>query len=250
MRDRILRIGKSDLEVSDERMKSLMNDMTNAKTPGYQKSEIVTRAFPLELQSAMDRINSRSSTGPMEPKIEGTFYNRIKGSLVNTGSKLDTALGGDGYFCLYGPGGEIYTRDGRFTLDPNGNLLSVAGEYPILGEGGPINLSSAEDVTINQNGEIMINDEKVAKLRIVKIENPDALEPLTGSFYQGDSEVLMVEEDLNPRVVQGYVETSNVSVVDQMMELMYLSQKYQITTKVVQARDSGLAAAMQLGSTQ
>lgn len=246
MKDRVLRIAESDLEAADERVKSLMNDMVNARTPGYQKSEVVTRAFPLELNAAIDRLNARSS-GPMEPKIEGTFYSRIKGSLVKTGGKLDCALGGDGYFTLYGPSGELYTRDGRFVLDSNGNLVSAAGSYQVMGQGGPIVLTTAEDIMIDAEGKIWVDGEEAARLQIVKIANPENLKALTGSFYQASAEGLQISDDDNPRLVQGYVETSNVSVIDQMMELMYLSKKYSIATKVVQARDEGLASAMELG---
>ncbi|MFA4858414.1 MAG: flagellar hook basal-body protein [Candidatus Margulisiibacteriota bacterium] len=251
MKDRILRISGADLEVSDERVKALVNDMVNAKTPAYQKSEIVTRAFPIELQSAIDRQSMRSSMGAMEPKIEGTFYSHIKGSLIKTGGKLDVALGGDGYLVVEGSNSgmnnEMYTRDGRFTVDTQGNLLTVAGNYKVMGQNGPITLDLSENVTINPEGKIMVDGEEVAILRVVNIANTGALQPVTGSFYKAAPIGAEISEDANPQVIQGYIETSNVSVVDQMMDLIFLSKKYGLSTKVVQSRDVDLSAALKMG---
>ena len=113
MTDRILEIGEAGLETTDEKVKKLMDNMVGAQVPGYRKSDVVVRSFPLELQSAQQRLSSSAS----KPMVEGTFYNNIHGALIKTDNQLDLALGSDGFFVVSGSWGEGYTRDGRFHLD-------------------------------------------------------------------------------------------------------------------------------------
>jgi flagellar basal-body rod protein FlgG len=134
-------------------------------------------------------------------------------------------------------------------LNKEGNLVSVSGGNLVLGEGGPIHLGQVDhkEITITADGYILVDAAQVAKLRVVKVGNPQELKAVSGSFYRGNEDQLDLSDDENPQAVQGYVETSNVSVIDQMMDLIYLNQKYSLATKVVQSYDENLAASMKMG---
>lgn len=240
-RDRILEIGAAGLESTDQKVRKLMDNMVNSEVPGYQKSDAVVRSFPLELESAMERVS------PMKPQVEGSFYNTIQGALVKTSGKLDLALGSEGYFVLLGPWGEGYTRDGRFRLDKEGRLLSVSGNFVVMGQSGPIVVTPGAEVEITQDGEVQADGETIDQIQVVKPEAPDGLESLNGSiFKKKDPSSVMLEVE-NPRVIQGYIEASNVNIIDQMMEMIYLERIYNLNTKIVQTRDGNLARAMELG---
>ena len=235
MSDRIFEIGGAGLESTDERVKKLMDNIVHAEVPGYQQSEAVISGFPLEL----DRANQKLSS--VKPQTEGSFYSNLQGGLIKTGGKLDLALASDGYFVVAGPWGEGYTRDGRFRLDKDGKVLTVAGNYPVLGRSGPLVVTPGGDVEFTQSGELKVDGVLVDSIRVVKPEQQTQFEPVTGSLFKKTDNLSALQEISTPRVIQGYVESSNVNVVEQMMEMIALERTQGLDTKVVQTRDSNLA---------
>lgn len=241
MTDRILEIGEAGLESTDQKVRKLMDNMVNSEVPGYKKSEAVVRSFPLVLEEASRKI------APEKPQVEGSFYSHIQGALIKTDNKLDLALGGDGYFVVAGPWGEGYTRDGRFRLDNEGRLLSVAGNFPVLGKMGPIVVTPGAEVEFTQDGKVKVDKVEVDQVRVVMPEQKDALESLNGSIFQRKDPRIVLQEIENPRIIQGYVETSNVNVIDQMMEMIYLERTYNLDAKIIATRDANLSRALELG---
>lgn len=241
MTDRIFEIGEAGLASADQRVQKLMDNMVNSKVPGYRKSEAVVRGFPLELQAAEQRIAS------MRPQVDGTYYSDIKGALIKTDGKLDLALGSNGYFVLAGQWGEGYTRDGRFQIDRDGRMLSVAGNYPVMGESGPIIVSQGAEIEISQSGVVMADGVEIDRILVVQPELKDSLESLNGSIFKKKDPYTVMLNIESPRVIQGYIEASNVNIIDQMMEMINLERSTAINTKIIQARDASLARAMELG---
>ena len=243
MTDNIFKIGGDGIEAADKRVTNLMNDMVNAETPGYRKSVVAVRAFPLELKAAEER--QKFISGPMSPMVEGTYLSHTPGALVKTGNDTDLAIGGDGFFVIEGPFGDGYTRDGRFVVNNEGRLVTAIGGHTVLGRGGPIDIPPGSKVLITPTGEIKVDDETLAEIRIVKFSDPSRLEYVTGSIFKSGAGIT-VEEVASPRVIQGYIESSNVSMVDSMMELVVLSRIYNINTKIIQSRDASLSRAIDM----
>lgn len=243
MTDRIFEIGGAGLDSTDQRVRKLMDNLVNSQVPGYKKSEAVISGFPLELQSAAQKISA------VKPQADGTFYSDIAGALVKTDNKLDLALSGDGFFVIEGPWGEGYTRDGRFQLDKDGRLLTVAGNYPVMGQAGPLVVSPGAQVEFDQSGQLKIDGVAVDEIRVVRPEQKSSLDSLNGSIFKKGAGAVLTEVD-NPRVIQGYVESSNVNVVDQMMEMIYLERIYSLDSKIVSTRDANLSNALTMGKQQ
>jgi flagellar basal-body rod protein FlgF len=241
MTDRIFEIGEAGLESSDQKVRKLMDNMVNSRVPGYKKSDVVVRSFPLELQSATQRISA------MKPQVEGSFYSNIQGALIKTDGKLDFAIGDEGYFVLSAPWGDAYTRDGRFHLDSEGRIVSVAGNLPLMGRQGPIILPFGSEVEVTQSGAVIVDGTEIDRILVVTPENREALESINGSVFKKKDLYSVMSENENPRVIQGYVEASNVKVIDQMMEMIYLERMYNLNTKMLQTRDANLARSMELG---
>lgn len=229
------------MESTDQRVKKLMDNLVNSEVPGYKKSEVVIRGFPLELEAATQRASA------VKPQVEGSFYSNIRGALVKTGNKLDLALGSDGYFVVSAPRGEGLTRDGRFQLDKDGRLLTVAGNFPVMGQAGPITVTPGGQVEFTQDGDVKVDNVKVDRIRVVLPEQQTELEPINGSVFQRRDAAAVLQEVANPRVIQGYVEASNVNVVDEMMEMILMERIYGVDSKIISTRDANLTRAMDLG---
>ncbi|MFA6548591.1 MAG: flagellar hook basal-body protein [Candidatus Margulisiibacteriota bacterium] len=241
MTDRIFEIGESGLDSADQKVRRLMDNMAGSEVPGYKQADVTVRGFPLALEGASRRLAA------MKPQAESTFYNQTQGSLIKTNGKLDMALGGPGYFVVAGAWGEGFTRDGRFRLDKDGRMLTVAGNLPVLGENGPIVVPQGAEVEVSQIGEIKVDGVLVDRVRVVMPEDSTGLESLNGSIFKRSNSAVVMTEIEDPRVIQGYVESSNINIVDQMVEMMELERTYSINSKVIQTRGDMLTRAMELG---
>jgi flagellar basal-body rod protein FlgF len=241
--DRILEVGAAGIEGADEKVKALMNNMVNAETPGYRKSDVVIKSFPTYLEEAQ----KRSST--QVPKIQGTYYDQKPGTLLRTGNKTDVALGGTGFFVVQTPNGDGYTRDGRFTMDANGRLVTVAGNYPVMGLEGPIMVTPGTNIEFAGDGKIMVDGAEINTLKVVDFDDTSKLKPITGSIFQASNDTAS-EINPNPRIVDGYVEASNVNIIEEMMDLMYLSRVYAVDSKIVSTRDTMFSGAIEMGKVQ
>ena len=240
MGDRILEVGGAGIEGADAKVRALMNNMVNSETPGYRKTDVVIKSFPTYL----DEARVRSST--QVPQIEGTYYNQSPGTLLRTGNSTDLAIGGEGFFVVETPGGDGYTRDGRFTLDKEGRLVTVSGNYPVVGAGGPITVAPGSSVDFKVDGKVRVNDYDVNTIKIVKFEDLTALKPINGSVFKAEGRP-NIETIESPRIISGYVETSNVNIIEEMMNLIYLSKVYGLDAKIVSNRDAMLSKAMEIG---
>jgi flagellar basal-body rod protein FlgF len=241
MGDKILEVGGAGIEGADAKVKAMMNNMVNSETPGYKKTDVVIKSFPTYLDAAQ----KRSST--QVPQIEGAYYDQNPGTLLRTGNNTDLAIGGDGFFVVETPQGEGYTRDGRFTLDQDGRMVTSAGNYPVMGTSGPIAVNPGDTVEFSSDGKMRVNGTEVNAIQVVKFADKSALTPISGSVFKASSAAKR-DFDQAPRIVSGYVEASNVNIIEEMMNLIYLSRVYGIDAKIVSNRDTMMSKAETMGS--
>ena len=242
-KDTILEIGQAGLEVSEERTKSHMNRLVNSETPGFRGSDPLIQSFPLELESAERKISG------MAPVVTGTFYNQTPGTLIKTGNPTDLALGGEGFFVVLGPWGEGFTRDGRFKLDKDGNLLSSAGSFPLLGKSGPISIPAGSEIEITQDGDVKTDGRVVDRIRVVKFDQRELsnLVSLNGSIFNISNPQTVYQTIDSPRIVQGYIESSNVNVISETRDLVIEGRYATGITELIKNRDAALSRLMTIG---
>lgn len=240
MGDRILEVGGAGIEGADAKVKAMMNNMANSETPGYKKSDVVIKSFPTYLEEA--RVRSSAQV----PYVESMHYNQTPGTLLNTGNNTDLSIGGRGFFSIETPQGECYTRDGRFVLDQDGKLVTVAGNYPVIGLGGPIVVDPGSKVNFSSEGKVLVNGVVVNTVKVVQFADQSQLLPVSGSVFQATPQAVS-EINETPSLVSGYVEASNVNIIEEMMNLIYLSHAYAADTKIVSNREAMLTRALEMG---
>jgi flagellar basal-body rod protein FlgF len=240
LNDKILEVGGAGIEGADAKVKAMMNNIVNAETPGFRKSDVVIKSFPTYL----DEAQQRSST--QIPRVESTTYSQIPGTLLRTGNKTDLAIGGEGFFAIDTPQGECYTRDGRFTLDSNGKLVTVSGNFAVKGLSGQIVVNPGDDIDFSVDGKVLVNGQEINTIKIVKFDNISDLTPVNGSTFKASDQA---ESEINqtPRIVNGYVEASNSNIIEEMMNMIYLSRVYGIDSKIVSNREAMMSKAIEMG---
>jgi len=152
-----------------------------------------------------------------------------QGSLTSTGSTLDLALDGKGFFVVETPDGELYTRCGSVRVNSNGRLVDSAGNT-VAGERGAIVMppsSTSEDLSVGLDGSVSARGQLLGRLRVVDFEDPSSLEAVSGTMFRAPEGVKSVPaEKIN--VKQGYREQSNVNVVREMVDLITVSRMYEM----------------------
>ncbi|MGB9792465.1 MAG: flagellar basal-body rod protein FlgG [Thermacetogeniaceae bacterium] len=191
-------------------------------------------------------------------RVAGTQGIFEQGNLQQTSNPLDLALSGPGFFVVRGANEEeYYTRDGSFKLDAEGNLVTTDG-YFVQGDGGKItipadatNISVAQDGTISYVKAGETEPTQAGKLRIVQFANPAGLERIGRNLYRataasGEAQQVDNSKGQSVSVEQGFLESSNVQVVEEMVNLITAQRAYELNSKAVQASDEMLSIANNL----
>lgn len=258
------------------RLDAISNNLANVDTTGYKEDRSIHKAFPQLLLRRMNTnltmippsqeypILGSVDKAPVVGKLgTGVELNELftifeQGSLKETTNPFDVALEGEGFFVVQTPLGERLTRNGSFHLGPEGLLVTKEG-YPVLGENGPISVK-ANNFMVDQQGRIFHNaefaddpqrlvsmqenewnqTEMVDSLRLVTVDRTRYLQKQGSSLYRftpdsGDPREL--EGDDRPQVRQGFLETSNVNAVKQMVQMIEVNRAYEANQKVIQSQD-------------
>jgi flagellar basal-body rod protein FlgG len=268
-------IGASGMNAQQARLDAISNNLANVDTTGYKRDVAVQKAFSELLLRRMNDdgvYELPGGTGDRAPIIgkigmgveTNEFYTVFdQGSFKATGSNLDVALTGEGFIAIETPRGERYTRNGSFKLGKEG-ILETKDGYPVLGENGPLQVK-ANNFQVDKEGGVWINaayaddpmvgrenntwDDTVLldKLKLVDFDLDRYLQKQGSSLYRdtdtsGPAQIM--ERGQSPRVVQGFVETSNVDPVLEMVQMIEVNRAYEANQKVVQSEDSMLGTLL------
>jgi flagellar basal-body rod protein FlgF len=195
------------------------NNVANASTPAFKGERLI---FAEYLQPQPDR----SSTSFVHDI--GTERDARQGSLTQTGNSLDLGLQGNGYFNVQTPLGPRYTRNGRWQLDPQGQIVTAQG-YPVVDNGGrPIQVpAQASEITITRDGTISTPQGAVGKLDVVQFAREDQLRPAANGLYVTDAPPTPAAA--TTAVMQGMVEESNVQPIVEITRMMTLSRAFEFS---------------------
>lgn len=249
---------------------TIANNLANVNTNGYktQVNEFKSLLYQ-NIQTKTTSANGESK--PSGAQVGLGVRNASISSVFTTGSMLasesDTAfaIDGKGFFSVRGADGNTYyTRNGnfKFTLATNGNMLATSEGLPVMDSNGkPIVLSSdyvVSNITVSKDGSLCYPDAQNnpqpigITIGVYQFNNPNGLEKLENSLYQQTAASgLPINEATNNAVeksdiIQGYLEGSNVQVVDEMVNMIVAQRAYELNSKAITASDEMLQQANNL----
>ncbi len=243
---------------------TISNNLANVNTTSYK----VQRAEFKDLFYAnLKRANINDDQGrPVNLEVgHGVMPVATKrdfrtGSFMETQGDFDFALNGAGFFAVELPNGDIrYTRDGSFKLSIDGDeaTLVTSEGYFVLSEDDDLIVieEGITDVSVDELGYIFGKDEdgesvEVGRFMLVNFLNPEGLQSEGQNLYSATNasgeEILLEAEEMSTTVVQGYLEASNVQVVDEMVKMITAQRAYEINSKAITTSDEMMQMANNL----
>jgi flagellar basal-body rod protein FlgG len=255
---RAMSIAATGMQAQQTNVEVIANNIANVSTTAFTRRKA---EFQDLIYQSSERVGSASSeAGTLLPVgtqiglgVRNSAVNRItlQGSLTDTGNRYDLALEGRGYFGVTLPDGTVsYTRDGSFKLSAEGQLVTSEG-YPIE---PAINVPvDAKDVTVNQAGEVIVTQadgqqQNAGRLNLYMFPNEAGLEAIGGNKFletegSGQPNNGLPSDPGFAKIRQGYLEASNVNVVQEITQLIAAQRAYEMNSKVIEATDQMLQTA-------
>ncbi|GKX28502.1 flagellar basal body protein [Vallitalea longa] len=234
-----------------EKLDIISNNLANVNTTGFKKDGVIIESFNSVLTT---KINDRSmpmnqTIGKMTLgcRVGQVYTDNTQGGATMTDDPYNVAILGNGMFNIgiedkEGNQQIRYTRDGSFTLSTDGTLMTKEGNY-ILGQNGKIVIpSGSNNIRISENGTIFDNDTQIDKLLLTDFENPESLRKIGDNLYSQTEDT-----KTNPfggKLMQGYLESSNVNTVREMVDMISVMRTYEANQKVIQTQDETLKKAV------
>lgn len=248
-------VAKTGLDAQQMRMSVISNNLANASTTGFKQGRA---QFEDLLYQNVRQVGAQSSPSTQLPsglmlgtgtRIVSTAKNFTQGNLVQTGNNLDLAIDGRGFFQITLPSSQTaYTRDGSFHVDSTGQIVNSSG-YPI---DPPITLPpGASSVTIDSSGNVNVvvppatTPTLVGTIQIADFINPAGLQAIGGNLflYTGSSGSPITGTPGSAgmgSISQGFLETSNVNVVEELVDMIETQRAYEMNSKAIATTDQML----------
>ncbi len=243
----------SGMDAQQYNLNTISNNIANVNTTGFKRSKA---EFQDLLYQNTKSAGADAGGGNVTPtsvemgngsQIVSTNKIFTQGQLTETGGELDIAVQGDGFFEVQmADGGTAFTRDGAFKVDGNGQVTTSTG-YTV--QNFPTIPSGTVRVSISQTGEVTTYDgttqSQAGTIQLVRFVNPGGLESLGGNLFNetdgsGTPETGNVGQNGFGFVRQGYLEMSNVNVVQEMVNMIVAQRAYEINSKSIQTSDDML----------
>jgi len=239
--DRMIYVAMSGAKETILAQATNSHNLANASTPGFLADLQQFRSMPVYGDGYPTRVYAMSERPNVDFK---------SGSIVQTGRDLDVALNGKGWIAVQSAdGNEVYTRRGDMKLDANGQLTTGNG-LPVMGNGGPIAIPPAEKIDIAPDGTISIRPLGQAANELAIVDQIKMINPKNSDMEKGEDGLMRLkdgvstEPDTALQLVSGALESSNVNVVDSMVDMIELSRRFEIQVKMMKTADE-----MEQGST-
>ncbi len=223
------------------RQELISHNLANVQTAGFKE---LTTGLDEFSRLPLSRLSEGAIAGASGTMVgaaslgvvtEGAVTNFSAGALRETRQPFDLALSGDGFFRIQTPDGERYTRDGRFTRDENGHLVTVDRNLLLDTDGQPLVVPPG-DAAIESDGRITVDGQAVGQIGLANFSQPDTELKRDGQnlFAAADG---VTSTASTASVHQGFIETSNVDVTRTMASMMSVARAYEAAQRAIQLQD-------------
>jgi flagellar basal-body rod protein FlgG len=258
---RSLYIAKTGLEAQQTNLDVVTNNLANVSTNGFKKSRAV---FEDLLYQNVRQPGAQSSQQTQLPSglqigtgVRAVATERIhtQGNPQQTGNSKDVMINGSGFFQVLMPDGTTaYTRDGSFQTDSNGQLVTSSGyvlQPPITVPSNALSMTVGRDGTVSVTTPGTVAPTQIGSIQVSNFVNPAGLESLGENLYaetgaSGTAQANTPGTNGSGVLMQGYVETSNVNVVEEMVNMIQTQRAYEINSKAITTSDQMLQKISQL----
>lgn len=254
-------ISKTGMEAQQMQLDIIANNLANVSTNGFKRANAVFEDLMYQNLRQVGAAGTEQSQLPSGLQVGlgvrpvATTRSFAQGNLQQSGNTLDVAIRGNGFFQVTMPDGtNAYTRDGSFQVDAQGRLVTSTG-LPVAG--GVTIPATAQSVTIGADGVVSValpgstQPQPVGSITLAAFVNPAGLEPrgqnlFTETNASGAPQAGTPGANGLGQLQQGYVETSNVNVVQELVAMIQTQRAYEMNSKAVQASDQMLQKLGQL----
>ena len=241
--------------------KVIATNIAKAVLPGYKKQTAVQSPFQDELAKHSEQVGGT--------KVKQIYTSFTQGSIKQTNNPLDIAVTGDGFFVVHTKNSSTtrayeddviegtartensqysYTRNGRLSISQDGVLVTLDG-YPVMGENGEISirgggedLAGSHQVIIDKNGQVSIQQDNQSRvidtLRVVDFKEYTKVTPIGNSLFDAGDQTPVAAENFS--VEQGFIEQSNVSILDEMVSMISNMRLYESNQKALRSISESL----------
>lgn len=255
-----LHVARTGLDAQNARMQVIANNLANVNTVGFKRdrASFETLAYQTIVGAgAQSSAQNRFATGlnlGTGVKVAGTARIDTQGSLTTTGNQLDLAIEGAGFFQVQMPDGRTaYTRAGNFSLSPEGTIVTSDGK-PIQPQiqvpEGTLSITIGADGTVSAQQSGQTGATELGKIELTSFVNPAGLQPLGNNMLvetsaSGAPQAGAAGEAGRGSIRAGALESSNVNVVEELVDMIETQRAYEVNSKMIQATDEMLRNANQ-----
>lgn len=205
------------------------NNLANSRTVGFKADRALFQEHLIQAMHVGGAQREMRYAG-----VNAVMSDQSAGPIQVTGQALDVAIDGEGFFAVQGKQGITYTRAGAFHLDGAGQLLTADGQSVLSPTGQPIGVPLGEgEVRIDAQGAVLLGDEVVGQLKLVRFESPELLEREGNQRYRPTKQSGPAV-DSQVSLLPGAVEMPNVSVVNGMTQLVSASRTFETLQRAVE----------------
>jgi len=221
-----------------QKQDQIANNLANVNTTGFKQSGLFAMAYQEHLKDDQDRVFANR-----EIKVNEVFIDYSEGTMRQTNGDLDLFIKGTGFFKIMADDGVRYTRNGNFSIDTQGLLVTEDGSK-VMGTEGFIRVEPNEKITFTDAGEVIQNGYSKGFVKIVDFQKPYEMRRCGNNRFAPVNPEAVELQSEGYLIRQGYLESSNVDMIRNMVQMISAYRNYEADQKALYAQDETLDKAV------